>query len=121
MEAPERPRRERPPSVDERPARRRAMTAPDGAATPIRVAVVQTGPAGEDLQTELERAAEAVDQVPEGTRLILFPELFARPFWCVGLADRAYFDWAESLEGPTISAMADAARRSGAYLAVPFF
>ena len=58
---------------------------------PVRVSIVQTGPAGDDLEVELERAVEAIRSLPDGTALILFPELFARPFWCVGLADRAYF------------------------------
>jgi N-carbamoylputrescine amidase len=90
-------------------------------AAPIRVSIVQTGPASDDLDLELARAVEAIRGLPDGTSLILFPELFARPFWCVGLADRAYFAWAEALSGPTLSTLGEEARRRGAYIAVPFF
>ena len=97
------------------------MSAPDGAAAPIRVSVVQTGPASDDLDVNLGRATDAIRALPEDTRLILFPELFARPFWCVGLADRAYFEWAEPLSGTTLSTLAAEARARRAYIAVPFF
>jgi N-carbamoylputrescine amidase len=97
------------------------MTRPDDAGAPVRVSVVQTGPASDDLDTNLGRAVEAIRGLPDGTRLVLFPELFARPFWCVGLADRRYFEWAEPLAGPTLTTLGDEARRRRAYLVVPFF
>jgi N-carbamoylputrescine amidase len=52
---------------------------------------------------------------------VLFPELFLTPFWCVGLSDERYFDWAEGLDGPSLSALGAAAREVGCYVVAPFF
>src|SRR5262245_16178754 len=87
----------------------------------IRVAVVQTGPAGPSLDENLARAGALARSVQPTPNVFLFPELFARPFWCVGLADTAYFDWAEDLDGPTLTAMREHARALGAWMVVPFF
>jgi N-carbamoylputrescine amidase len=96
-------------------------TTGDAAHGTIRAAVIQTGPATGSLEENLARAgalARAVDPAPD---VCLFPELFARPFWCVGLADPGYLDWAERLDGPTLTAMGDHARGIGCWLVVPFF
>jgi beta-ureidopropionase len=87
----------------------------------VRVAVIQTGPASDELSTNLAAARTAIRSLDPPPRAVLFPELFARPFWCVGLADPRYFEWAEDLDGPTLSALADEARALGAYLIAPFF
>lgn len=81
---------------------------------------VQTGAAGESLEDNLARATALVDEAPP-SQLIVFPELFARPFWCVGAADPAYYDWAEPADGPTVTAMGKLAREHEAVVVAPFF
>jgi N-carbamoylputrescine amidase len=87
----------------------------------IHVAVIQTGPASDDVTANLAHAASLLQATDPATTLVLFPEIFSLPFWCVGLADRSYFDWAEGLDGPTLTAMSAEARRMDATIAVPFF
>jgi N-carbamoylputrescine amidase len=53
--------------------------------------------------------------------LVVLPELFANPFWCVGLADPGYFAWAEGLDGPVVTAMRELAAELGAVVVTPFF
>jgi predicted amidohydrolase len=53
--------------------------------------------------------------------LVVLPELFANPFWCVGLADPGYFAWAEGLDGPVVTAMRGLAAELGAVVVAPFF
>ena len=86
----------------------------------IRVSACRPGPR---VTTSMQpRARHRPDpRTSGGHALILFPELFARPFWCVGLATLTYFEWAESLSGTTLSTLAAEARARRAYIAVPFF
>ena len=87
----------------------------------IRAAAIQTGPASADLDAELdkaERLIRAIDPVPD---LVVLPELFARPFWCVGLNDARYLDWAEPIDGPTVSRLAAVAKSLECYVVAPFF
>jgi N-carbamoylputrescine amidase len=89
--------------------------------TTVRFAAVQTGPASEDRAANLDRAVALLREIPPGPGAVVLPELFALPFWCVGLHDPAWFELAEGLEGPTVSAMAAEAHRLGSYMVVPFF
>jgi N-carbamoylputrescine amidase len=87
----------------------------------VRAVAVQTGAVGNNRDENLRSAEQLVRSAPHGSDLIVLPELFALPFWCVGLSDQRFFDWAEDLEGPTVSTMRKVARESQAYLVVPFF
>jgi predicted amidohydrolase len=82
---------------------------------------VQTGPVCADPPASLEPALAALRALEPRPMIVVLPELFARPFWCVGLADTGYLDWAEPLDGPTVSAMRAEARRLHACIVVPFF
>jgi N-carbamoylputrescine amidase len=86
----------------------------------LRVLAVQTGPAHEALDDNL-RTAEDLVAASDGADLVVFPELFSRPFWCLGDSDPRYFDWSEDLMGPTLTAAAHWARRWSATIVVPFF
>jgi beta-ureidopropionase len=86
----------------------------------LRALAVQTGPAEGSLEANLRAAAE-VASAAEGAGLVVFPELFSRPFWCLGDSDPRYFEWAEDLDGPTLTAAAEWARRWSATVVVPFF
>jgi N-carbamoylputrescine amidase len=97
----------------------RVGSTPEGG-QPFGALAVQTGPAGHSLEDNLASAAALVDAAPE-SRLIVFPELFARPFWCVGAADPGYYEWAEPADGPTVTAMGKLARQHQAVVVAPFF
>jgi predicted amidohydrolase len=90
----------------------------------VRALAVQTGPAQADVATNLEAARHLVTAATEAgpaPDLVVLPELFANPFWCVGLADPGYFAWAEGLDGPVVTAMRALARELGAVVVAPFF
>jgi beta-ureidopropionase len=86
----------------------------------LTVVAVQTGPAGDDLAADLEASGELALATGRAD-LIVFPELFARPFWCLGASDPQYFDWAESLDGPVVGFARRLAERTGATVVAPFF
>ncbi|MDX6234270.1 MAG: beta-ureidopropionase [Nocardioidaceae bacterium] len=86
----------------------------------VLVVAVQTGPAGDDLAGNLEGSGELAVTAGEAD-LIVFPELFARPFWCLGASDPAYFAWAETTEGPVVTFASQLAERTGATVVAPFF
>jgi beta-ureidopropionase len=87
----------------------------------VRVAAVQSGPASPDRRANLDRALDLLAGLAPRPDVVLFPELFLTPFWCVGLGDERYFEWAEGLDGPSLAALGAAARALGSYLVVPFF
>jgi beta-ureidopropionase len=90
------------------------------AGRPLRALAVQTGPAEESLEANLVAAAELASGA-DSADVVVFPELFARPFWCLGDSDPRYFNWAEDVGGPTLSAAAEWARTWSATVVVPFF
>jgi beta-ureidopropionase len=88
----------------------------------LRLAGVQTGPVDRhDPVATLAAAREVVAGADPKPDLVVLPELFALPFWCLGFADPEFFAWAEGLDGPTVGFAADVARSLGAVLVVPFF
>jgi predicted amidohydrolase len=89
--------------------------------TSVRVAAIQTGPAHDDRTGNLAHVATLVRGLDPAPDLVVLPELFAHPFWCVGLHDPAYFAWAEGLDGPTVTAMAALASSVGCHIVAPLF
>ncbi len=87
----------------------------------VRAVAVQSGPASPDRQANLDRALTLLARLTPRPDVVLFPELFLTPFWCVGLGDERYFDWAEDLDGPSLRALGSAARELGCHIVVPFF
>jgi beta-ureidopropionase len=87
----------------------------------LRVAAVQTGPPRADPSGSVEHGFELGCGAAEELDLLVFPELFARPFWCVGLSDPKYFAWAEALSGETLATGQELARRSRCHAVIPFF
>jgi len=68
----------------------------------MRVAAIQVE-ATENRAQNLEHAADLGRQaVDEGAEVILLPELFSVPFVSAGEVDPDYFQYAESLDGPTV-------------------
>jgi predicted amidohydrolase len=87
----------------------------------VRALAVQTGPAVADVAANLDAARRLVVAAEPQPDLVVLPELFANPFWCVGLSDPGYFAWAEGLDGPVVTGMRALARDLGAVVVAPFF
>jgi len=98
-----------------------ATRAAGAAHRPVPALAVQTGPASGDLGENLRAAGELVRAGPVRGGLVVLPELFSRPFWCLGMSDPQYFSWAEPVTGPTVSHAAGLAAELGAVVVVPFF
>jgi N-carbamoylputrescine amidase len=98
-----------------------ADLAPGSARRPLTALGIQTAPAGDDLGKNLHEAAELARSARVTNALVVFPELYARPFWCVGLSDPGYFAWAEPVTGATVSHAADLARELCSVVVAPFF
>jgi beta-ureidopropionase len=95
---------------------------PAGPARLVTALAVQTGPAGDDLDKNLRAASELARSAPSaGGGLVVFPELFSRPFWCLGMSDARYFGWAEPVTGPTLTHAAELAAELGSVVVAPFF
>jgi N-carbamoylputrescine amidase len=87
----------------------------------VRALAVQTGPATAEVAANLASARALATAARPRPDLVVLPELFANPFWCVGLANPDYFAWAEGLDGPVVGAMGELARTLGAVVVAPFF
>jgi N-carbamoylputrescine amidase len=87
----------------------------------MRALAVQTGPAQPDAAAGVDRVRRLVAGQDRRPDLVVLPELFANPFWCVGLSDPRFFAWAEGLDGPVVSGLRSLARELGAVVVAPFF
>jgi beta-ureidopropionase len=88
----------------------------------LRLTAFQTGPVGRyDPAATLGDAHDRLIVLEPKPDLVVLPELFSLPFWCLGFADPEYFKWAEALDGPTPGFAADLARSLSAVLVAPFF
>lgn len=94
---------------------------PRAARRPVAALAVQTGPAGPDLGENLRAAMELARSGSTAGGLVVFPELFSRPFWCLGMSDPQYFAWAELVTGPTVRHAAELAADLGSVVVTPFF
>lgn len=88
----------------------------------MRLVGIQTGPVDRhDPVATLDKVRARLETLDPKPDLVVLPELFALPFWCLGFSDPAYFEWAEGLDGPTLHFAADVARSQACVLVVPFF
>lgn len=75
-----------------------------------RIALAQMA-IGEDRHANRARAVEMVaEAAARGAALVVFAEMGFDPFFPRHRADPRYFDWAETIPGPTVEALQDAAR-----------
>jgi predicted amidohydrolase len=95
------------------------MTSPQG--RPVTAVAVQTGPASGDLDENLRAAGKLARSASVRQGLFVFPELFSRPFWCLGMSDPSYLSWAEPVTGPTVSFAAELAADLESVVVAPFF
>lgn len=65
---------------------------------------------GLDRAANVERAVAGVREAAErGAQIVCLPELFASTYFCQ-VSDPMFFEWAEALDGPTVTAVAQVAK-----------
>lgn len=78
--------------------------------------------ASEDFEANLAKGLEmAAEAAKNGAKFIGYTELAFRRFFPQQRADAQYFDWAESLDGPTVMRFLSIANEAGIDCAVNFF
>ena len=89
----------------------------------MKVAAVQMQALVGEVAENLDKALSYAEQAAEaGAKLICLPELFSTGYFShTSHVDSEYFQWAESLDGKTVSAFRKLAQSTGTYMAVPFF
>jgi N-carbamoylputrescine amidase len=86
----------------------------------FKVGLVQMA-VGESSRENLRKAGRLVEEAAHrGAQVICLPELFRSRYFCQR-EDVAHFDLAESVPGPTVSALAKVARRAAAVIIAPIF
>ncbi len=84
------------------------------AASQLRVTIVQSGSLSEDVAANTAALLETFrEEAAKGTDLVLFPELATAPYFCATTKDERFWDWAETVPGPTTDAFAKVAAETG--------
>jgi len=74
-----------------------------------------------DKEANIDTAVRMVRQAAaKGAQMVCLPELFSTMYFCVETRQE-YFDWAETIPGPTIERMGALARETGIVLIAPIF
>ncbi len=75
-----------------------------------------------DPAANLQKAVRGVEDVAgRGAQIICLPELFLTSYFCQGKKDDRYFDWAESVPGPTTVALGKIAKKTNTVILCPLF
>ena len=86
----------------------------------MRIAGIQMS-AGADVQKNIQRAVEMVEVAAEkGATIIAFSELFLLP-WFLGQENKESFSLAQDVFSGALAPFAEASKKAGAVLVVPFF
>jgi beta-ureidopropionase len=89
-------------------------------ANAVRAALVQSAWTGDKesmIKLHEEKAREAASQ---GAQVICFQELFYGPYFCQ-VQDAAYYDYAESIPGPTTERFQELAKQTGMVMVLPMY
>jgi N-carbamoylputrescine amidase len=73
--------------------------------------------ARDNVDRAVARIAEAASS---GAEIVCLPELATSIYFCTEI-DRAHYNLAESVNGPSVRAIAEAARAAGVYVVFPFY
>jgi N-carbamoylputrescine amidase len=74
-----------------------------------------------DKAQNVAKASERIAELARsGAELVCLPELFASPYFCQ-TEDAELFDLAEAIDGPTVQAIAEAARKAKVSVVTPVF
>ncbi|MCX4092770.1 nitrilase-related carbon-nitrogen hydrolase [Nocardia sp. alder85J] len=86
----------------------------------VRAALVQTNWTGDKESMITAHEDYARQAAAQGARVICFQELFYGPYFCQ-LQDTKYYEYAESVPGPTVDRMAALAAELGMVMIVPVY
>jgi N-carbamoylputrescine amidase len=87
----------------------------------IRIALAQMA-ATENLETNRQKGLDWVEQAAnEGAQIICFTELGLLPFFPQYRTEKKFFQWAESIDGPTVKRFGEAAIRENLHVLLNFF
>ncbi|MQY31407.1 nitrilase-related carbon-nitrogen hydrolase [Nocardia aurantia] len=86
----------------------------------VRAALVQTNWTGDKESMIKAHEDYARQAAAQGAKVICFQELFYGPYFCQ-LQDAKYYDYAESVPGPTVDRMAALAAELGLVMIVPVY
>lgn len=88
----------------------------------LTVAAAQMHSAVNDRDGNLRHAAELIGEAAaKGAQLVVLPELFGVDYMAFSQRDPALFQRAEPMDGPTVTAMAAAAKQHGVWVIPTFF
>lgn len=86
----------------------------------VKAALVQMK-CGEDREEIVERAIRHIHSAAEkGANIVCLQELFNGTYFAQ-YVDAKYYDWAETIPGPTVARMQEAARKNNVVLIVPLY
>ena len=87
----------------------------------LKVAIIQSGPANENKERNVQHHLRLVDQAArKEPDIILMVEVFATKYFC-SVIDVSYFDLAETIPGPTTDRFGKKAREYGIHIICPIF
>jgi predicted amidohydrolase len=88
----------------------------------VKIALIQRGPAEENKENTLRDLLAQFDYVLEKERpdFIMPIELCTTPYF-PAVSDERYFDWAETIPGPTTDRFAEKARKYEVCIVLPIF
>ncbi len=92
----------------------------DPGRTSVRAAIVQTNWTGDRESMVAAHIAYARDAAAAGAQIIGFQEVFNAPYFCQ-VQDSKYYEFAESIPGPTIDTFCELARELAMVMVVPIY
>ena len=86
----------------------------------VNVGLVQMS-TSDDKSANIDKARQRIQEAAgRGAHIVCLQELFASPYFCQS-EDAAVFDLAESVDGPTVKAIADSAKQNSVTVIAPIF
>lgn len=87
----------------------------------VKVTAIQMMTESESKEANLKKILDLIEEAAKKQPdLIVLPELCTTHYWCTK-KDYCYFDWAETVQGPTVKAIGERAKRHCCSVVVPFF
>ena len=89
----------------------------------VKVVAAQTGPASSNKEENVKKSLALFEEIATSKPdFVVFPELFlTHYFCCTAKVDTRYFEYGEGIDGPSIRAFGEAAKKYGCYVVLPFF
>jgi len=86
----------------------------------LNIGLVQQASLHDKSKNVAHACAGIRDAAGRGASIVILPELFATDYFCQ-TEDPAFFDWAETLQGPTVTTISELARELQVVIVTPLF